>query len=67
MAFRPLQAVVFMGNCRNCAKKHMEVGRGGVRFLSPRSSCWTCVTKLERTGTEVWEKAGLSNPGHGGC
>lgn len=58
MAFRPLQAVVFMGNCRNSAKKQMDVGREWMRFLTPRISCWTYVTKLKGTGTGVWVKAG---------
>lgn len=65
MAFRPLQAVVLMGNCRNSTKKQMEVGRGWLR--SPRDSCWTYVTNLGRTGMGVWEKAGLLNPCDGGC
>jgi len=56
-----------MGNCRNCSKKQMEVGRGRVRFFSPRSSCWTYATKLEGTLMGVWERDRLPNPGHGGC
>jgi len=40
------------------AKKQMDVGRGWVRFLTPRISCGTYVTKLKGTGTGVWVKAG---------
>lgn len=67
VAFMPLQAVVFMENCRNWAEKQMELGRGRVRFLFPKDSCLTSVTKPEGMSTGMWEKAGLPNPGHSGC
>lgn len=50
MAFMPLEAVVFVENCRNSAEKQTEVGRGRVRFLSLKDSCSACVTKPEGMG-----------------
>lgn len=62
----PLQAVVFMENCRNWAEKQTEVGRGWERILSlPRIPAGP-LTKPEGMDTGMWEKAGLPNPGHSG-